>query len=205
MRLPIQLFVVCFACFLAGCGSSEPRLSLTKYDQVQSEIERVSKGMDEMRASKFRTAVDVLAMHALMSATSEDAQAIAPVAALNDKTPTEIIAAYEKLGPELQLKIGQQIVQARVDAPLKEANDCREKASRLADELDRLAELPAGIKRIYLLEAMNALEERYSEIRTERSYLEAARWVLSEYEKGPEYLVRAYPGLAQSIDKDCNE
>lgn len=182
----------------AGCGSSEPRLSLTKYDQVQSEIERVSKELDASQAAKLKTAAEVLAMHAMMSATSEEAQALASVDALNGKTPSEVIAAYEKLGPELQLKIGQQIATARAEAPLKEANEYRQKAIRLHDQMIQQADnYEDRLKSIYLREACIEVEKQYTEKLRIDGDLSAAKWLNQEYEQGPEHLINTYPGASR--------
>ncbi len=196
--LPLRLALVVSLGLAAGCGSTEPRLSLTKYDQVQSEIERVSKELDASQAAKLKTAAEVLAMHAMMSATSEDAQALASVDALNGKTPSEVIAAYEKLGPEVQLKIGQQIATARAESPLKEANDYRQKAIWLHGQMIQQAEkYEDRRKSIYLKEACIEVEKAYTEKQRTDGDLAAAKWLNQEYEQGPEYLINTYPGASR--------
>ncbi len=187
--LALQLCLVVSLGLAAGCGSSEPRLSLTKYDQVQSEIERVSKELDASQAAKLKTAAEVLAMHAMMSATSEDAQSLSSVDALNGKTPSEVIAAYEKLGPELQLKIGQQIAKARAEAPLKEANDRLQTAMKLASQLEHDQKYDGNPSRSRAIaNILLTHDKKLSDV----GKLEAAIWLESEFLKGSDYVVSTY-------------
>lgn len=188
----LSAFAVLIAIAFTGCGASEPKISLASADQVQAEIERCSKGLDEVKASRFRSAVEVLAMHAVESATTEESQKLAPIATLNGKTPSEVIAAYEKLGPEIQLRFAEKIVRARM---LKEANDYREKANIVEEQW--MNESPQNVNRGDLLESITKLEDKYDVMRRSDGYHTAAKWVLDEYEKGPEYIINNHPGPTQ--------
>ncbi len=116
------LLLVCL--FVVGCGGSETRVRIDGGD-VQAAIAAAAQNIDGDRALEFTTAAEVLALHAQSTATTPAARQAAAIAALNGKTPTAILAAYQALPADLQLSYAKQILLAR---GLKAQNDALETA-----------------------------------------------------------------------------
>jgi hypothetical protein len=80
--------------------------------------------------------------HAAKSGISEAAQKLAPVTALNGKTPDAIIAEYNKLDTSFRRQAGTAIAEAR---SLKEVNDYNERWLRRNAELEAMLHKHDGL------------------------------------------------------------
>jgi outer membrane murein-binding lipoprotein Lpp len=121
---PRFLLFAFVALLFAGC-QSETRVDVVGGDvraAIDAAAARISDG-DE--ALQFVTAAEVVALHAGRRFSSPLGRDAAIARSIDGKTPAEIIAAYENLGPELQLFYAQQLLSVR---HLKRANDLLQSA-----------------------------------------------------------------------------
>lgn len=130
--IPVVLFL---AVLLAGCGSGV-RVRVVDGDVAAAIAATVAAIDDGDQAMKFQTAAEVLALHGAATATTPAAQKSAAVAAIDGKTPAAILAAYDRLGPDLQAKYSAQLLAVW---GLKRDNDALERAIDSAEFRDNPA------------------------------------------------------------------
>ncbi|WP_254512350.1 hypothetical protein [Anatilimnocola floriformis] len=170
-----RIAAVILLCCIAGC-SGQPRLKIAKVDDVHAEVTRVAATLEPAAAAEFTTAAEVLAMHAALSATTDNAKLLAPVSALNGKTPAAIVAEYKKLPADLQLRYGREISAARSESDWQ-------RASRLLAEIMRS---PGYADNLPLLTAVaNVNRISVDEKRPDK-------WTADQFAKGIDYLITEY-------------
>jgi predicted cupin superfamily sugar epimerase len=123
------LVLIALISVFVGCGSVEPTMVVANGDDVRTEIERISPLLSKDKAAKFKTAARVLSMQAGMSSLplamadpNGNAEAIthkAMATALNGKTPSQVIADYNKLAPEMRDSLGKMIDRMEAAGPAR--------------------------------------------------------------------------------------
>ena len=168
-RKAFTLLLLC----LAGCNS-QPTMNIKTVDDIQPEIKRVSEKLEPAKAAEFKTAVEVLSLHVAQSATSEEGMKLAPVSALNGKTPDAIIAEYNKLDPQFRRQTGTAIAALRKERP----TDFLRRANQKYDEFDQLRKGD-----LYVFDALGRIHSVYNYKIELEGELDAAKWYDQEMAK----------------------
>jgi hypothetical protein len=102
--------------FFVGCGGApqsppmpqQVKIKVAKNESAQAAIARVAQTLPAEEAAEFSAAAEVLAIHYALRNPAGVALR-GPVKAIEGKTPSQVIAEYQQLEPELQKELGDAI------------------------------------------------------------------------------------------------
>lgn len=114
--VPFTLAAIVAILLFVGCGGdSQPttkpqqlKIKVAKSESAQAAIARVAQTLPAEEAAEFSAAAEVLAIHYALRNPAGVALR-GPVKAIDGKTPAQVIAEYQQLGPELQKELGDAI------------------------------------------------------------------------------------------------